>query len=841
MSLAHAARIARRELRGGVRGFKVFLACLALGVAAIAAVGLVRESLSGGLMREGATMLGGDAELRFTYRAAGEAELAWMAEQASRVSEVVDFRSMARAGEDTALTQVKGVDDIYPLYGEVRLDPPMPLEEALGPQGELAGAVMDPSLMAQLGLEVGDSFQLGSASYHLSAALTLEPDAAGSGFSLGPRTLLYRASLEGSGLLAPGTLYETNYRLALPEGTDLAAMREEALAQFSDAGARWRDSRNGAPGLSRFVDRISAFLVLVGLAGLAVGGVGVSAAVRAYLERKTPVIATLKTLGATRRTILWAYLMQIGALSALGIAIGLALGAAAVLTVAPVLEARLPLPTEFTIYAGPLAEAALYGALTALIFTLWPISRAEEIRPAQLFRAIADGHARRLPRLPVTLLTLALTAVLVGAAAWFSGLWELTLWAALGVVVALLLLLAAAWGIRRLSRRLARARAVRGHPPLRLALGSVGGPGQEAGAVVLSLGLGLSVLAAVGQVSSNMQAAIAGDLPEIAPSFFFIDIQPDQIDPFLARLEEDSQVSQVDTAPMLRGVITRINGRPATEVAPDHWVVRGDRGLTYSAEQPERVRVVEGEWWPEDYDGPPLMSFAAEEAEEIGLEIGDEITVNVLGREITAEIASFREVDFSTMGINFVMSFNAAALQGAPHSHIATVYAEAEAEPAILRDVSRTWPNITGIGVREAISRVAGLIEGITAAITYGALASLVTGAVVLIGAAAAGQPAREFEAAVLKTLGAVRRRVLAYLAFRAALLGLAAGLVAIFAGGLAGWAVTTFVMEGDFTFEPVSAVLIVTGGVAATLVAGLGFALRPLSRPPARVLRSAE
>lgn len=840
MSLAQSVRIARRELRGGLRGFKVFLACLALGVAAIAAVGLVRESLSGGLMREGATMLGGDAELRFTYRSAGEAENAWMRSVSTRISEIVEFRSMARAGEATALTQVKGIDDVYPLYGEVRLDPPMPLAEALGRSGGLPGAVMDSALIAQLGIGIGDSFQLGTASYRLTAALAVEPDAAGSGFTLGPRTLLYRDALAGSGLLAPGTLYETHYRLALPQGSDLAALRGEAMARFNDAGARWRDSRNGAPGLNRFVDRISAFLVLVGLAGLAVGGVGVSAAVRAYLERKTPVIATLKTLGATRRTILWAYLLQIGALSVLGIVIGLLLGAGAVLALAPVLEARLPLPTEFTIYPGPLAEAALYGALTALIFTLWPISRAEQIRPAQLFRAMSDTR-RHLPRWPVIALTALLIALLVAIAAWFSGLWMLTLWAALGVGGALLMLLAASWGIRRLARRLARGRLVRGRSALRLALGSVGGPGQEASAVVLSLGLGLAVLAGVGQVSSNMRAAIQGDLPAVAPSFFFLDIQPDQVDGFLARLQGDPQVSRVDTAPMLRGVITRINGREAREVAGDHWVVRGDRGLTYAAAKPDQIRVVEGAWWPEDYTGPPQMSFAAEEAAEIGLKVGDAVTVNVLGREITAEVTSLRDVDFSTMGINFVMTFNEAALKGAPHSYIATVYAEASAEPAILRDVTRAWPNITGIGVRDAISRVAGLLEGIAAAITYGALASLVTGGVVLIGAAAAGQPAREYESAVLKTLGAARGRVLAYLVLRAALLGLAAGVVAIIAGGLAGWAVTTYVMEGEFSFEPVSALAIVLGGMAATLVAGAGFALRPLALPPARVLRTAE
>jgi putative ABC transport system permease protein len=297
----------------------------------------------------------------------------------------------------------------------------------------------------------------------------------------------------------------------------------------------------------------------------------------------------------------------------------------------------------------------------------------------------------------------------------------------------------------------------------------------------------------------------------------------------------------VDTAPMMRGIVTEINGRDATEVAGDHWVVRGDRGITYAAVPPADTRIVAGAWWPEGYDGPPQVSFAAEEADEIGLSLGDTVTVNILGRDITAEITSFREVDFSTAGIGFVMTLNPGAVAGAPHTFISTIYAEEAAEAAILRDLASAYPNITAIRVKDAIDQVTVVLSGIAAAITYGALATLITGAVVLIGAAAAGERARTYEAAVLKTLGASRATILSSFAMRSALLGAAAGLVAIAGGAAAGWGVSTFVMETGYRFEPLSALVIVTGGVLVTLLAGLGFAWRPLAARPARVLRGAE
>jgi putative ABC transport system permease protein len=832
-----AWRIARRELRGGLAGFRVFLACLALGVAAIAAVGMVRAAIQNGLAEQGAVLLGGDAQIEFTYRFASPEEREWIAGISDRVSEIVDFRSMVVLGDETALTQVKAVDHAYPLIGAVTLESGT-LAQALAVSGGLPGAVMDKVLVDRLGLAVGDTFRLGLQDFRLGAVLLREPDSANGGFSLGPRTIVLTTGLAESGLLEPGTLYETEYRLLLPAGTDLAEAEARAEAEFADQGMRWSDSRRAAPGVERFVDRIGAFLILVGIAGLAVGGVGVQAAVRAYLDGKIATIATLKTLGAEGRLIFRIYLLQIGVLAAFGVTAGLILGAGVPLLFGGVIEASLPFPADIALYPAPLIEAAFYGVVTAFLFTLWPLGRTERVRAAALYRG---GGQAGWPAARHLWVIAGLAGVLVAGAVWFSGTWKLTLGSAGGVIGALLVLSVAAWALRLGAKRAARSGYARGRTALRLALASIGGPREEAGSVILSLGLGLSVLAAVGQIDANLRSAIDRDLPTRAPSYFFVDIQPDQIDGFLARVTGDAQVSKVESAPMLRGVVTQINGRPAKEVAGEHWVVRGDRGLTYSATPPDNATVTEGAWWAADYTGPPQISFAAEEAEEIGLSLGDTVTVNVLGRDITAEITSFRLVDFSSAGMGFVMSMNPAALQGAPHTFIATVYAEEQAEAAILRDISRAFPNVTAIRIRDAIDRVTEALSAIATATAWAAAATLLTGFVVLIGAAAAGERSRVYEAAVLKTLGATRARILWSFALRSAMTGAAAGLVAIGAGGLAGWAVMRFVMEAEFTFEPVSATAIVLGGVLATLIAGLVFALRPLAARPAQVLRSQE
>ncbi|MCB2117231.1 MAG: ABC transporter permease, partial [Rhodobacteraceae bacterium] len=374
MTTGLALRLARREMRGGLGGFAVFLLCLVLGVAAIAAVGTVRSAIGDAIRDQGAVLLGGDAEMSFTYRYASDEERAFMTARARAVSEIVEFRSMAVVGEgdaaERALTQVKGVDAVYPLTGRLLLDPEMPLPEALAPKDGAPGAVMDPVLADRLGLEAGDHFRLGTQVFRLAARLAREPDAS-TGVTLGPRTIVASADLAGSGLLEPGSLFDTHYRLLLPEGAAPQTLKTEAEAAFRDKGLRWRDARSGAPGMQRFVDRMGSFLILVGLAGLAVGGVGIGAAVRSYIDGKVPVIAALKAMGAESGTIFAIYLVQAAILAAIGIAGGLVLGAALPVLAGPLIAQNLPIPVTIGIAPRPLAEAALYGALTAALFALW--------------------------------------------------------------------------------------------------------------------------------------------------------------------------------------------------------------------------------------------------------------------------------------------------------------------------------------------------------------------------------------------------------------------------------------------------------------------------------------
>ena len=839
MSLALAARIARAELRGGLRGFWVFLACLALGVAAIAGVGMVRSAIEAGLTDQGAVLLGGDAQVEFTYRFATPEERAFLDQIATKTSEIVDFRSMVVAGDAHVLTQIKAVDDNYPLLGSVQLEEG-DLASAL--TGVVPGAVMDGILADQIGLKLGDRFKLGAQEFTLQGRILREPDSATGGFALAPRTIVKTKALAQSGLLEPGTLFDSSYRLLLPPNVDLAALQSTAEAKFRDSGLRWSDRRKAAPGVARFVDRIGAFLILVGLAGLAVGGVGVAAAVRSYLEAKIATIATLRTLGATGGLIFQTYLIQIAVLVAFGVSLGLILGIVVPLALAKPIQSALPFPAQIALYPRPIIEAAFYGVISAFLFALWPLARSEKVRAAALYRGGLSGG---WPRVRYALAMLVLAALLVGGAVLLSGTANLALGTAGGVIAALVVLALAAWGLIRLARSSARLKALRGKVALRAALASIGAPRAETMQVVLALGLGLTVLAAVGQIDSNLRAAISRDLPTRAPAFFFVDIQPDQIDGFRAKLAANPAVTKVESAPMLRGIITQINGQDARKVAGEHWVLAGDRGVTYAAAQPANTKLTAGQWWPNNYQGPPQISFAAEEAEELGLKLGDQLTINILGRDIIASITSLRIVDFSNAGMGFVLTLDPAAVAGAPHTDIATVYVDPGADPgaeaAILREIATAYPNITAISVKAAIGRVTEALTAIAQATTIAAMATLLTGFVVLIGAAASGERARVYEAAVLKVLGASRTRILLSFALRAALMGAAAGIVAIIAGGIAGWAVMRFVMDSPYAFEPASALTIVLGGIGATLLASLIFVLRPLASRPAQVLRSQE
>ena len=835
-----ALKIAQRELiaawRERLHGFRILMLCLIFGIASISAIGSLRGAIDAGLNSNGRIFLGGDAQIELTYRQANTQELAWMARQSRAQSQIIDFRSMAVAPHTNKriLTQVKAVDSAYPLVGAVILSGDMDLAQAFAGRDGLPGAILAPALLRRLNINLGDQVLFGQKTFVVMATLLKEPDNFGN-FALGPRSLVLTKDLEGSGLLAAGTLFSSKYRLLFEAGRDLDQAQQGFENNWPGTGAKWKDARKASPGADRVIERMSRFLILIGLSGLIVGGIGVSAAVRAFIVKKTGHIAVLKTLGATPSQIFWIYTVQIAAYTGLSVVLGLALGALAPFAARPFLPDNLAEVALISIYPSALIEAAVYGSLAAAIFSIWPLAQTEHIRPANLFRgaAAAPWPARRYLFAQAALLATALFG-----AVQFSGSWSMTFWLLGGIAIALLILAMISGAFQFTLRRIMHGSAFQGRLPLRAAFSALASGSERTGSVVMGIGLGLTVLAAVGQIDGNLRRSITQSLPDKAPSFFFLDIQSSQLPDFKQRLAENPAVSKVETAPMLRGLVTKINQRPAADVGGDHWVLRGDRGISYADGLPDQTKITAGQWWGAGYNGPPQVSFAAEEAEEIGIGLGDQLTLNVLGRDIVAEITSLREVDFSTAGMGFVILLNEAALKGAPHSHIATVYADAAAEIPILDELNQAFPNVTGIQIREAAALVTGVVSSIASAASIGALATLITGFLILIGAAAASVAQRAYESAILKALRATRREILTAFVLRSAMIGALAASVALGAGLLGGWAVSHFVFENKFEIIWRNAALVILGGISLTLVTNMLFALGPLSQSAASELR---
>ncbi|MBM3491100.1 MAG: FtsX-like permease family protein [Alphaproteobacteria bacterium] len=836
MRLPLALLIARRELRAGLSGFRVFLLCLALGVAAIAGVGTLKAALLAGLAADARLLVGGDVELRLTHRPASAEQLEYLAE-AGVVAHSIEMRAMARVGDERrALVEVKAVDAAYPLYGALSLEP---ADARLGPAAtDLPPAFAEPGLLRRLQLEPGGVLTIGKQDYRVVARLLREPDRGADGVEFGPRLMLPLEGFAATGLVQEGSLIRFVYKLKLSQDRTVGSFLRQLSTRFPDAGWRIRDSAADAPGMRGFIERLHLFMTLVGLTTLLVGGVGIANAIKSYLDGKVATIATLKCLGAPGGLVFASYLAQVLVLAGLGVLAGLALGALLPVLLSGALAGLLPFQARLGLYWQPLALAAAFGILTTLAFAVWPLARAREVPAAALFRSLLLPPAR-LPR-PRYVLGVGLAlAALIGLAVASADDRPFALWFVGGAAGAFVLFYAAG----RLATWSARAAGRPRLPALRLALANLHRPGAATVGVLLSFGLGLSVLVAVAQIQGNLAAQVRDRLPAQAPAFFFVDIQPDQIDEFRAIAAGLPGTGETVAVPSLRGRIVAVNGVPAGQVAvkPDGaWALRGDRGLTYAATPPDGAEIVAGRWWPADYAGPPLVSFDAGVAAALGVGVGDRLTVNVLGRDIEARIASLRRIDWSTLGMNFAIVFAPGLLEAAPHSFIATAKAADGAEGALEAAVVNRFPNVSAIRVKDALEAANRILANVGLAVRVTAAVTLLAGLLVLAGAIAAGHRRRVYDAVVLKVLGATRAVVMRTNALEFLLLGGFATLLATAVGSLAAFVVVTHVMHQPWLFLPATMAATALGGLAATLVLGFLGTLRALAQRPTPLLRNA-
>ena len=825
-------------MRGGLTGFRIFIACLALGVGTIAGVGSLSQAIKGGLERDARFLLGGDVALRLTHRSASPIQKAFIASNNS-LSESIEMRAMAHTigGQRRTLVELKGVDNLYPLVGEIKINGAKNLRTALSKTDARWGAIVEKGVLRKLGLKLGDPLKLGEAEFIITGTIIKEPDRIATFFSLGPRMMVLTDSLAKTELIQPGSQIRYHYRVLLGASKSVKMWIDELKGMFPEAGWRIRTLEHATPGLQRFIDYLTQFLSFVGLTTLLVGGIGVSNAVASYLEGKVRVIAIFKCLGASGSIIFYTYFLQLFILAAIGILIGIFFGALVPIIVGVLLGDLLPVKMLIGIFPLQLIVAAIFGILITFTFGLWPVARARAIPAASLFRdKVVPSHIN--PGKNYIFYTLLGVAALVLLTIFGSVNKSFSMWFVIGAIASLSLLRFCAGILKKMAKRYTN----HGVTSLRLALNNLHRPGASTNSVVVSLGLGLAVLVSITLIEANLTRQVDDRLPDKAPAFFFIDIQPSQVGSFDKIITGFDEVSGHQRVPSLRGRIVKIAGQPVENVniaSGAKWAVRGDRALTYARKAPEGTKIVAGKWWPPDYMGESLISLDANLAAGFGVGIGDTLTINILGREIETKITSLRHINWRTMRFDFAIIFAPGILEGAPHSYIAAVRSPERQEANIEKAISKNFKNVSIIRVREALEAATNILNGVGNAVRGISVVTIVSGILVLAGAIAAGRRRRIYDALVLKVLGATRYKVLHTFLIEYSILGIATGFTAAVIGTVTAWSIIKFVMEMEWYFEAWSVLGTIILCLIVTLIAGFAGTWRAMGQKVSPLLRN--
>lgn len=833
LPLAAIWRISRRDLSARIRGLRLLAICLFLGVATLAAIGSLTAGIADELSKRGQTILGGDVEIGIAQREATPAEIAAM-RKAGAVSETIRLRAMAigtQTGSDSVLAELKAVDRVYPHYGALILR-----------DGGIAKApakdeiYIGPTLSERLDIETGGTIRFGDATFKVAGIIGEEPDRLGEGFTLGPVAIINMTSLPDTALIQPGSMYEAKYRIKLAADEDAAAVAKALEAQFPSAGWDITDRSNGAPGTRRFIERMGQFLTLVGLAALVIAGIGVGNGVSSYLASKRASIATLKVTGADSGTIFRIYMLQILTVAAGAIIAGLMVGSVMPMVIGGVAGDILPVAPGFNLHPLPLFISAIYGLLIAIAFALPPLARARTVPAAGLFRAIVEGNARIDRRSTVWVISAILAIIALAVVTAREPLFSL---AFIGAAFGLLLLLTGiAWLLRFIALRLPRPKA----PLPRLALANLHRPGAQTQALVVALGLGLTLFVTLAAIQTSINNEIKNSVPARAPSFFVLDIPRDGEARFRQMVKKADPKAAINMIPALRGTIVEFGGQRVDqleELPEGAWILNGDRGLTYSSALPNGSEIVAGNWWPQDYNGPALVSLEADAAESLGVGVGDSLTISLLGVEVPAKIASLRTVKWDNFGLNYVMVFSPGSLEAAPHNMVATLTVSKPAERILAKSIPPAFPSASLIEVGEVTAQITVLLTQMAQAIAAAASIAILAGIAVLVGAIAAARQSRIYDSVIMKMLGSTRRQILGAQALEYGILALVLGLVSLVLGMLAAYFVVVEIF--DFSFAPDYAVLALTlvGGAGLTFVLGIIGSLPILAARPSEALRS--
>jgi putative ABC transport system permease protein len=835
-----ALRLAWRQARGGGRHLAAVFACVALGVGALVAVGTLAAGLEATLAREAKALLGGDVELRAARPLPPEASAAVerLTAAGARAVAVRELVGMARnpARGDSVLVELKAPGPGYPLYGPLVTTPAAPLASQL----DADGAVVQRELLDRLGLAVGDRFVVGRATLTIRGVVDAEPDRVASLVSLGPRVMLSPSTLDRTGLIVFGSRVRHRLLLALPSGASADETRAALARALVDPAVRVTAYDEAQPGLRRFFTQLTSYLGLVGLASLLVGGIGVAAAVSAFVARQMPTLAALKALGVETRVLVASHVVQTQAVALLAGLVGAALGVAVQPVLAATLAGLVPFALETEPNVATLARAIVMGLVMTLLCTWAPLAAVRAVPPWLILRTDVEPASRR-GRGWTTLAPVGLG--LAALALWQAGSLRTGGIFVGASLAALLALLGLARGLVVMARRLPRGRGL----AWRHGLAALQRPGGHAPRVVVALGMAVMLLVAVALLESVLGHQIDHEQQRQAPSFFFLDVQPDQREPFRSLVERETGAPPVLT-PVVRARLAALDGEPLTRQVVDRHRARGQEDtwyftreyvLTWAAEPPAGNVLTRGRWWTAAEAASGVRASIEETAaRHLGVRLGSRVTFDVQGLAVEAEVTSIRRVDWQSLTTNFFVVLSPGALDGAPATWVATARVPAAAEPALRNAVVAAFPNVTAVPLREVLERVAVVLGQIGVAVRLVALFTLGTGLVVMAGALAATRSQRLYESVVLRTLGATRGIVARSFAVEYGMLGAAAGVGGVVLAVVLAWTVVHWVIDAPWTFDPTPLVLGLAGTIGLALAVGFLTTFRLLGQKPLPVLR---
>ncbi|MFT6659029.1 ABC transporter permease [Maritalea sp.] len=845
LAIRAAVRTGLLDMRGDLRRFVLLVICLAVGTALIAGVGFVGASITRAVDLDAAKLMGGDLELSRADRWATEQELEQLAGFGT-ISTVLDTNLRAQAEDRDAFVDLMAIGETYPLLGQVLSQPPQDdssVFEFLSETDGVYGALIDPLMLDQLDLKVGDTFNLGGTTFQARGQLLQLPDGPVRGYRLGLTTLITTAGLrtisDRSSPL-PGLGNWFRYKLLL-ENQNRDSVKADLERTFADSGWTVRTARDGLGAMVRYYDQFMRFLVIVGLGSLLIGGVSVWTGMQAYIAERSSVIAVMRSMGAARSRIFVHFFSQVTMLATVGVIIGLTVGLGTAIVLLPLIGEAIGVNLAPTTQLQPALVAAGSGFLTAFAFSYIPLQQAQAVRPVLLFRAKGlsvlpmNWHALAGPW-QILLLIISIVAF-VGLAFAMTG--DLVLVAAFGAASAL-----SAIALHLFVRLIQTALSSLPEPSaklLRRALRAILGSGSNASAVVVSVGMAMAMLILVMVLQTNLRQEFLGASAFDVPTLVAADLFPDEVEIIEDMVGPRSDITFLDSLPMLRSALVEINNAPAASVrtrGPEAtFLLSGEVPVTFRTQLPKSSKIVAGEWWPENYQGPGLVSLHQSLRSGLGVDIGDTLTFAVFGEWVTVKIANFRDYSWQG-GIDFLVTFSPGVLEQYPTTLFAAVTAAPGRENAVERVLATALRDVRFIAIGDTLKQITGALSQLSVAASLVGGLAVGNGLLVLIGSLATGRRQREADTLITRVLGATRWTLIATALVQYCILAAIAALPATLIGVGLGWLVSLVMLDVDFTLgTDVLGVVLLLAIFTTTLLGGTTI-LRAASARPARLLR---